>query len=78
MIIDVFSHLLTPRYLQERNRRAGGSFGSQYAKYWKANPGLTDLDIRFRVMDQVPDVRQILTIAGPNVESITAPADAPS
>jgi aminocarboxymuconate-semialdehyde decarboxylase len=76
MIIDVFSHLLTPRYLRERNARAGGSFGTQYARYWSANPGLTDLDIRFRVMDAFPDVRQILTIAGPNIESITAPADA--
>jgi predicted TIM-barrel fold metal-dependent hydrolase len=76
MIIDVFAHLLTPRYLQERNKRAGSGFGSQYAKYWKANPGLTDLDIRFRVMDQYPDVVQILTIAGPNVESITQPQDA--
>ena len=76
MIIDVFAHLLTPRYLHERNSRAGVGFGTQYSKYWRANPGLTDLDIRFRVMDQYPDVRQILTIAGPNVESITKPADA--
>jgi len=76
MKIDVFAHLLTPRYLRERNARAGARFGSQYAKYWSANPGLTDLDIRFRIMDQYPDVRQILTIAGPNVESITTPADA--
>ena len=76
MKIDVFAHLLTARYLRERNARAGARFGSQYAKYWSANPGLTDLDIRFRIMDQYPDVRQILTIAGPNVESITSPADA--
>jgi predicted TIM-barrel fold metal-dependent hydrolase len=76
MKIDVFAHLLTPRYLRERNARAGARFGSQYAKYWSANPGLTDLDIRFRIMDRYPDVRQILTIAGPNIESITTPADA--
>jgi len=76
MIIDVFAHLLTPRYLRERNARAGSAFGSQYAKYWSANPGLTNLDIRFRIMDRYPDVRQILTIAGPNIESITTPADA--
>jgi len=76
MKIDVFAHLLTPRYLRERNARAGGRFASQYAKYWSANPGLTDLDIRFRIMDRHPEVRQILTIAGPNIESITTPADA--
>jgi predicted TIM-barrel fold metal-dependent hydrolase len=76
VIIDVFAHLLTPRYLRERNARAGGAFGTQYAKYWSANPGLTDLDLRFRTMDAYPEVRQILTIAGPNVESITSPRDA--
>jgi aminocarboxymuconate-semialdehyde decarboxylase len=75
-IVDVFSHILTPRYLRERNARAGSGFGTQYARYWQANPGLTDLDVRFRVMDRYPDVTQILTQAGPNVESITTPADA--
>ena len=75
-IVDVFAHILTPRYLRERNARAGNGFGTQYAKYWIANPGLTDLAVRFRVMDQYADVVQILTEAGPNVESITSPADA--
>ena len=76
MKIDVFTHILPPRYLRERNARASTGFGTQYAKYYAANPGLTDLDVRFRVMDGVPDVRQVLTIAGPNVESITSSADA--
>ena len=75
-IIDVFAHILTPRYLRERNARAGSRFETQYAKYWQANPGLTDLDVRFRVMDQYPEVVQILTEAGPNIESITSPNDA--
>jgi predicted TIM-barrel fold metal-dependent hydrolase len=76
MMIDVFCHILPPRYLKQRNARAGGAFTTQYAKYPGANPGLTDLEIRFRVMDQFPDVVQLLTIAGPNVESITTPQDA--
>ena len=76
MKIDVFAHLLPPRYLQERNSRADGRFASQYARYATANRGLTDLALRFSIMDKFPDVRQILTIAGPNIESITAPADA--
>lgn len=75
MRIDVFCHLLPPRYLEQRNRRAGSQFGTQYARYFSANPGLTDLDIRFRILDKFPDVRQLLTIAGPNVESITEPRD---
>ena len=51
-IVDVFAHILTARYLRERNRRAGSRFATQYAKYWQANPGLGELDIRFRVMEQ--------------------------
>ena len=76
MKIDVFAHLLPPRYLQERNRRADGRFASQYARYATANRGLTDLSLRFSIMDKFPDVRQLLTIAGPNLESIWTPADA--
>lgn len=75
MRIDVFCHFFPSRFLAERNRRAGSSFGTQYAKYFEANPGLSSLDIRFRTLDQFPDVRQLLTIAGPNIESITSPAD---
>ena len=56
MIIDVFAHILPPRYLKERNRRAGQSFGTQYARYWSANPGLTDLDIRFTWCNQQVDM----------------------
>ena len=32
MIIDVFSHVLPPRYLAERNKRAGTRLASQYGK----------------------------------------------
>jgi predicted TIM-barrel fold metal-dependent hydrolase len=76
MMIDVFTHILPPKYLSERNKRVSVSFTSQYAKYPVANPGLTDLNIRFRIMDQFKDLVHILTIAGPNVESITRPEDA--
>jgi len=73
--IDVFAHVLPPRYLEERNRRAGDRFTSQYKKYSSAVPALSDLETRFRVMDKFPDVKQLLTIAGPNIESITEPED---
>jgi len=76
MMIDVYTHILPPKYLEERNKRAGAGFKSQYAKYPIANPGLTSLDIRFRIMDKFKDLVHVLTIAGPNVESITSPKDA--
>jgi hypothetical protein len=75
MIIDVFCHFFPARFLAERNRRAGASFDTQYAKYYRANHGLTDLDVRFRILDKFRDVRQLLTIAGPNIESITEGRD---
>ena len=75
MIVDVFAHILPPKYLEERNKRAGERFTSQYVKYPQAVPSLTDLELRFKVMDKFPGVVQLLTIAGPNVESITEPAD---
>ena len=74
--IDVFAHVLPPRYLEERNKRAGQKLATQYGKYFRANPGLTDLDVRFRTMDKFPDNVQLLTIAGPNVESVLEPSDA--
>lgn len=76
MMIDAFAHVLPPQYLKERNERAGDKFTSQYKRYSTAVPALSDLDVRFRVMDQFPEVVQVLTIAGPNVESITEPKDA--
>lgn len=76
MMIDLFCHILPPRYLEARNRMAGATFQTQYARYPAANPGLTDLELRFRILDRFPDVRQVLTVAGPNVESITTPGDA--
>ena len=75
MIIDCAAHILPPTYLNERKKRAGAAFKTQYAKYPTANPGLTDLDIRFRIMDKFDGLVQVLTIAGPNVESITEPKD---
>lgn len=76
-MIDCFVHILPPRYVEERRARGGSRLGSsQYARYVEANKGLTDLDIRFRIMDRFEGVVQLLTIAGPNVESVVGPGDA--
>src|SRR4029079_15361460 len=76
MIIDVFSHVLPPRYLEERNKRAGSRLATQYGRYFHANPGLTGLEWRFESMDKYPEVVPLLTIAGPNRESVLEPKDA--
>ncbi|MFC1902747.1 amidohydrolase family protein [Chloroflexota bacterium] len=77
MIIDVFAHILPKHYLDERNKRAESSFkATQYSKLWSSNPALIDLDTRFSIMDKYEDYLQVLTIAGPNVESISKSEDA--
>jgi len=76
MMIDIFAHILPQKYLKERTKRAVSEFTTtQYSKYPSAHLGLTSLDIRFRIMDKFGGLVQVLTIAGPNVESITEPKD---
>ncbi|MDP2917224.1 MAG: amidohydrolase family protein [Dehalococcoidia bacterium] len=75
--MDVFNHVLPPRYLKERGERAVARFSSlNYAKYPEGNPALSNMDVRFRIMDRFEGLVQVLTIAGPNIESITEPGDA--
>ncbi len=77
MMIDVFNHILPKRYLEERNRRALRRFtGLRSSRYAEAVPTLTNLDIRFKIMDKYEDYLQVLTIAAPPLENITKPKDA--
>ena len=77
MMIDVFNHVLPKRYLEERNKRALRRFtGLRSSKYAEAVPTLTNLDIRFKIMDKYEDYLQVLTIAAPPLENITKPKDA--
>jgi len=76
MIIDVFCHILTPKYLEGRNKKAlNGWSATKGAAYVRAVPTLFDLDTRFRIMDKYPDLLQVLTIASPAVETMTKPKD---
>ncbi|MEE9418245.1 MAG: hypothetical protein V3W43_02130, partial [Desulfatiglandaceae bacterium] len=77
MIIDVFCHILTPKYLEGRNKKAlTGWSSSKGSAYVRAVPTLTDLDNRFRIMDRYPELLHVLTIASPAVETMTKPEDA--
>jgi predicted TIM-barrel fold metal-dependent hydrolase len=72
MKIDIFAHILPPKYL---------------AAYGKLNPavmeqievknrGVIDLETRLRAMDRYPDVLQVLTISQPPLEKFVNPPDA--
>jgi len=75
--IDVFAHILPPKYLEAREEKAKSGWASARASRWvQATPTLRDLDTRFKIMDQYQDLLQVLTIAAPPLETITRPEDA--
>lgn len=74
MKIDVFCHILPRRYKAELYKKAPSKFYS--SKYADAVQSLTDLDVRFRIMDRWDDYVQVLTIASPPPENVLSPADA--
>ena len=76
-MLDVFNHILPPKYLEARNKKALTSWASsQGLMYTQTVPALGDLDARFRIMDRYEDFLQVLTIAAPSVETISKPEDA--
>ena len=75
MKIDVFNHIVTPRYRQRRLALAPAQL--RLADQERAMPTLVDLDARLRVMDTGgPGYVQIINTATPPVEAIAGPDDA--
>jgi aminocarboxymuconate-semialdehyde decarboxylase len=72
MKIDVFNHIITPRYRDARLKAA-----PRLAEQERVMPALFDLDARFRAMDSAGEgYVQVLTTANPPVENVAGPADA--
>ena len=70
--IDVFTHILPAKYLDVLAEKTGNRAGEAL----NARRRLSDLDIRFRIMDLNEGYTQILNIAGPPVEDVANPKDA--
>jgi predicted TIM-barrel fold metal-dependent hydrolase len=72
--IDVFAHIIPPRYLAHLELAvADGQLSERvegYAPWIREDPALVDLDARWRVMEPFPDYRQVLTLAVPPVEEM--------
>ena len=71
--IDIFSHILPPGYTEALYKKA------KHCYYLEANterPALSDLDVRFRVMDKFEGLQQVLTIGAPPIEYAVNPDDA--
>jgi len=72
MKIDVFNHIVTPRYRDARLRIA-----PRLQEQERVMPALFDLDARFRAMDLGGDgYVQIVNTANPPVETLAGPAEA--
>jgi aminocarboxymuconate-semialdehyde decarboxylase len=79
-MIDAFCHILPPKYEEARWARAGSKdFAAnspahiQFVRTGRKAPnyeGLTSLDARFRMMDEFPGYRQVISLAGPPPEHI--------
>ncbi len=75
MKIDVFNHIVTPRYAERRLQLAPPRMRLQ--EQARIMPALFDLDARFRAMDIAgDDYRQIINIANPPVEAFAAAGEA--
>src|SRR5574342_1434895 len=72
MKIDIFPHIF-PRAFHDRMLRV--SAAAQYMqKRTRAIPVLTDLELRFRIMDRFEGYVQVLTLCSPPLEAFAGPA----
>jgi aminocarboxymuconate-semialdehyde decarboxylase len=67
MKIDIFPHILPVKFMEALHKENGlGHFRHLH----KVIPTLSDLDYRFRIMDQFEGLMQVLNIAAPPLENI--------
>src|SRR3569832_955173 len=72
MIIDIFTHI-APRIFLAHMTPLAPKLGNIVNRLLAVKP-LSDLDLRFRDMDSVPDYRQLICLPNPSLEEI-GPAD---
>lgn len=76
MNIDIFPHILPPKFKEALVKNAPDSFRkSVWYKFLDVLPTLWDLDKRFRIMDRFEGYAQVLTLASPALETLFEPKD---
>ena len=72
--IDIYTHIIPPKYKEALYQRADSRF---YSENWdrviNGTPGLTDLDNRLRILEKYEGLSQVLTIASPALEEAADP-----
>ena len=71
MKIDLFCHILPPPYFERMI--AISARGAYMQKRIREIPVMTDLELRFRMMDMFGDYVQVLSLAAPPIEALAAP-----
>ena len=69
MKIDIFAHFLPKKYADALRKKAPGQVG--ILNGWSGgNLGLSDIDVRLRIMEMYPEVTQVLTVVVPPLEML--------
>lgn len=71
MKIDIFTHLLPPKYEEALLKRFGK------VQTLLNFPALGNLDVRFRVMDRFEGLRQVPSVIAPIAEMVAGPEESP-
>jgi len=73
--IDIFPHIYPKRFADKLFSLSGA--GLEMKKRFQAIPVLSDLDLRFRIMDRFAEYAQVLTLASPPIEAVGPPEATP-
>lgn len=74
MKIDIFCHITPPKFLEALEKMVSAEVSKQLP--CRLLPSLTDLGLRFGIMDKSEDMVQVLTLTNPPIETVAEPADA--
>jgi len=72
MKIDIYAHILPRNYLALYSQKNKAVLQTTDAR----NQGVTDINMRLRLMDRYPDVLQVVSISQPALESLVTGKDA--
>ncbi|MFC2070554.1 amidohydrolase family protein [Chloroflexota bacterium] len=77
MKIDIFTHIIPPRYKEALYQKADRRF---YTENWNqvidSTPALSDIDGRLSLMERYEGLSQVLTVASPALEESASPETA--
>ena len=73
MKVDIFCHIVPKKYLEAVLKVSPSGIPQQLLI--EKTPTLTDLNVRFQIMDKYPGLVQVLTLASPPVEAVGGPKE---